>query len=581
MNDGARARNRLSPLLGRAVFFAVASFLVTVSSAVQAHPVARSQGTGGCLAGLPNGLDPTAGRFYDAHLWRWLETERYRFGRIHVRVVNVFDRTRPGQDTWYARTADFIHAKTRLYVIRDALLFKSGERVVARTIYETSRNLRALPFVRAVRIVPEDCHHRVVSVNVIEKDAWTLKFDYRFSHVGGASEIRYKALDTDLLGTGKTLSVSWQKTLQRTETDYAYEDPEIFGSRWSGLVSDGTLSDGYQRLLTVARPFYRDTDPWSVTFTGLSQKENLDLYEDGVLVESVPNQLNSASATFGHLIAFAKGTGERFYLGWSRSSETYEAPIREDTVPLLPLDLLSRRAVGPTVGWQLFQDRYRSFENIQLIDRVEDYDLGWNVMGTVGYDPSWLGSLGDSLSFNLDVSDGSRLFGHDLLLATGAWKTRRQSGQWQNESGQLGATYYNQDLPDETWVLHASYAFTVHPYPLSLLYIGGIQGLRGYPNYFRLGTRMWTATLEDRIVTPVTLFHSFVLGFVTYADWAQIQELTPVHWSRIYQDVGGGLRIGNLRSAYGQVYYLTFAVPLVHAPGVSAEQFIVGDIVHF
>ncbi len=577
-----RASELLSVPLGGALVVSIAAWLFLAALAHAETPrIAAGATTGSCLTGLPEGLTPTAGRFYDAHLWRWLESRHDRIGPIEVRVVNVFNRSRAGLDTWYARAADFIHAKTHPYVIRDALLFKSGQPVMVRTIYETERNIRALPFVRAVRIEPESCSHHVVKVAVIEKDAWTLKFDYRFSHVGGASEIRYKALDTDILGTGKTLAVSWQKTLQRTEIDYEYEDPAIFGSRWTGSLSDGTLSDGYQREITIARPFYRDTDPWAVSFSGLFQKENLDLYLDGVLVESVPNQLNTGSVTYGHLLGFSHDTGQRFYLGWSRSSETYETPIADGPGPLLPLNLRSRRTVGPTVGWQLFQDRYRSFENIRLIDRVEDYDLGWNVMGTLGYDPSWFGSLGNSLSFDLEMSVGSRLFGRDLLLASGTWQVRRQSGQWQNETGQLAATYYNQNLPEETWVLHTAYAFTVRPDPLSLLYIGGIQGLRGYPNYFRLGTRMWTATLEDRIVTPITLFHSFVLGFVAYTDCAQIAELTPARWSRIYEDVGGGLRIGNLRSAYGQVYYLTVAMPLVHAPGVPAEQFIVGDIVHF
>ena len=580
MRTGLRyCPRRRAPAPSYGVFVILMAAALLPVSPVQAKTTGT--GVGSCLAGFPPGVAPALGRFYDAHLWSFLESRHDRIGRIDVHVVNVFNRSRPGQDTWYARAADFIHAKTKAYVIRDMLLFKSGEPVLARTIYETERNLRALPFVRAVRIVPTSCVDQVVTVAVVEKDAWTLKLDFRFSHVGGASEIRYKALDTDILGTGKTFSVSWQKTLQRTETDYEYEDPAIFGSRWTGLAIDGTLSDGYLREITIARPFYRDTDPWSMSFSGLSQKEDLDLYEGGVLTESVPNQLNTASVTYGHLIGFSGNTGERLYLGWSRNSETYETPIAEAPVPLLPLDLLARRTVGPTVGWQLFQDRYRSFENIQLIDRVEDYDLGWNVMGTLGLDPSVFGSLGNSFSFNLDASVGSRLLGHDLLLASGSWQVRRQTGEWQNESGQLAATYYNQDLPEQTWVLHAAYAFTVRPDPLSLLYIGGIQGLRGYPNYFRLGTRMWTTTLEDRIVTPVMLFHSFVLGFVAYADCAQIEELTPARWSRIYEDVGGGLRIGNLRSAYGQVYYLTMAFPLVRVPGVPADEFIVGDIVHF
>ena len=534
-----------------------------------------------CLVLLPTGLSPVAGPWYAADQWAWFARHHYRVGRIRIRVVNVFDISRPGEDTWYARLANFIHIKTRPAVVRAELLFKTGGPVKARTLYETERNLLALPFVRIVIVVPDGCHGRVVNVRVIEKDAWTLKANVQFTHVGGQSEFHYNIKDTDFLGLGKILAVGWEKTFEQTGTLFTYEDPAILGSHWTGLAQYDHYSDGFLKELTVGRPFYRDRDPWALTFTGTSQQENLDFFENDTLAESVPTRIDDFAVDYGHLIAFSHDTGERFFVGWSRQSEQYGPPPLTPGYEALPLVFADRTENGPTVGWQLFQDRYRSFENIRLIDRVEDYNLGWTINANWSYDPAWLGSLGSSSTLNLSVNTGTRIFGHDLFLAAASWRARRQEKAWQNEIGEIGGTYYNQMLPDQTLVFHGDYEFEVNPDPDNLLYIGGIQGLRGYPNFFRLGSRLWSGTIEDRIVTPIEFLHTFVLGFVVYADWARIDELSPSRWSRTYQDVGAGIRIGDLRSAYGQVYYLTLAFPTVHAPGVPLSSVVIGDIVNF
>ncbi len=550
---------------------------------VNAHsrPVLDAHEPRSCLALLPSGLSPIAGPWYGADQWIWFTSQHYRVGKIRIRVVNVFNTSRPGENTWYARLANFIHIKTVPAVIRNELLFKSGEPVNARNLYETERNLRVLPFVRIVIIEPDGCHGHVVNVRVIEKDAWTLKANFQFTHVGGQSEYHYKIKDTDFLGLGKIISVGWEKTFEQSGTLFAYEDPAIMGTRWTGLAQYDHFSDGFLKELTVGRPFYRDRDPWALTFTGSSQQENLDFFENGTLTESIPTRINDFSVDYGRLLGFSHDTGERFFVGWSRRSESYGTPSLIPGYGALPLALIDRTENGPTLGWQLFQDRYRSFENIRLIDRVEDYNLGWTVNANWSYDPSWLGSLGSSSTLNLSVDTGTRIFGHDLLLASASWEARRQANAWQNEVGEIQGTYYNQMLPYQTLVLHGDYQFEVNPEPDNLLYIGGIQGLRGYPNFFRLGTRLWSGTIEDRIVTPIQFWHTFVLGFVVYADWARIEELSPSRWSQTYQDVGGGIRIGDLRSAYGQVYYLTIAFPTVHAPGVPASSIVIGDIVNF
>jgi len=80
--------------------------------------------------------------------WKALEARKATIGKIVVEVGNVFDLTKPNEDTWVGHTANRLHITTREKVIRRALLFAEGDRVRERRIYETERLLRALPFVK-------------------------------------------------------------------------------------------------------------------------------------------------------------------------------------------------------------------------------------------------------------------------------------------------------------------------------------------------------------------------------------------------------------------------------------------------
>ena len=145
----------------------------------------------------------------------------------------------------------------------------------------------------------------------------------------------------------------------------------------------------------------------------------------------------------------------------------------------------------------------------------------------------------------------------------------------------LTLTAYNQDLPWQTLVAHVQWDAVLRPDPESYLYIGGLQGLRGYPNYFAIGDRRWQATFADRIVTPWELWSLLQVGFVGFVDMAQIRQLSPPVWSPAYSDVGLGLRFGITRSAFSNTVFVTLAWPLRGGPGVHGHEIVVGNIINF
>jgi hypothetical protein len=97
---------------------------VLVALTLAAHGVVQAQGA---PAAVPSFAE--------------LEAAGATIGEIRVVSQDIFDTTDPKEDYLLFRWANALHIKTRPSVIRDALLFKSGDAVSVRAIEETERLL--------------------------------------------------------------------------------------------------------------------------------------------------------------------------------------------------------------------------------------------------------------------------------------------------------------------------------------------------------------------------------------------------------------------------------------------------------
>ena len=515
------------------------------------------------------------------HAWEVLEAHGYRLGKVQIIVDEVFDLQDPAEDTWYAKTADALHIDTRPGAIRAELLFQSGQPVNARVVYESERRLRVLPYVRYATITPVSCAGGVADVEVHVKDAWTLKFNLSFAHVGGQSNLNASFEDVDFLGTGKTLSVGHFSNIQHSGNQLNYADPALLGTPWQLGAAYAHLSDGSVRSMDVGLPFYEDQTPWSLYLHYLDQEQNLNFYDQGNLAWFVEDIQHYDELDWARLLYWRDGEGMRAGVSYLYQDYAYGQPQTFPGVTLPMPSLPSRRYGGPMATWEFYQDRYASFTNLEFVSRAEDYNLGWDTRAQLGYFGSSFGSLTPAWFMSLNSSYGVDWNGDTLLLSSASLTARRSAGEYQNLIGNLTFTLYNQSFGAQTLVFHGSVDYSVRPDPEYQLYLGGIQGMPGYPNYFLIGDRRWQATVEDRYLTQKRLFNTYQIGFSVYADEGQLRQLDTGGWSRTLADAGVALRLGDVRSAYGGVIYVTFAWPLVKMPGANERQFVIGNIVNF
>ena len=84
-------------------------------------------------------------------------------------------------------------------------------------------------------------------------------------------------------------------------------------------------------------------------------------------------------------------------------------------------------------------------------------------------------------------------------------------------------------------------------------------------------------TGEFRGYSDVYLFHLFRIGGAAFYDLGRAWGAADGNAAnpRWLSDVGVGLRIFNVRAAFGNVLHLDLAVPLHRDPGIKSVQFLV------
>lgn len=513
--------------------------------------------------------------------WAALQSRQAVVARIDVQVINVFDTRKPNERHWVARAANFVHFTTKESVVRETLLFKEGDRVDAGVIHETERLLRNLPYIRDASIEPETALDGSVTAVVTVHDAWSLKGGLKFNATGGNSVWRVRLEEVNFLGWGKQLRLSHEKDLERTTDEIAYLDPLLFGSRWTMQAAYSRLSDGESELLKVERPFFELSAPWALGVSASRTQNNETLYENDQTIYVFPHKQERISLYWRWLMELENRTATRFGIEYDANLDRYgELQVRRPGV-LPPPDLDTRRFRGLVLYYSLAQDRYATFENLVAMSRTEDYNLGWEAEARGGYFSTELGSDADAWYFSGNAQKGWRKGDDTLTLLFGEGHVRKENQGFQDAYGHGSLTVYNQSMPMQTLAANADVVWGGHLDPEDWVYLGGSDGLRGYPNHYRSGDRRWMFSFEDRVVTPWDLWGLVQVGFVGYLDAGAIRSYQTGSWTRTCADVGGGLRVGNLKSAFGRVILLTVAVPLVKEPGLDNYQIVVGNVIRF
>jgi hypothetical protein len=503
-----------------------------------------------------------------------LEAAGAVIGKIKVLNGDVFDTSHKGERAWLYRTANKLHINTRRDVIRDQLLFKSGEPYVHRIVQETERILRANDYMYDAVVRPVAWDGHTVDLEVRTRDTWTLNPGVNYSRQGGANEGSIELEEKNLFGTGQVLSFGWANDVDRESVTFSYFDPH-FSSSWTRLgLTYSDADDGDTKAFRLDRPFYAlDTHRAGGLYLYDTMRNN-PRYAYGDKVGEFERDQQFYEMYGGKSPGWNEGWVQRWTAGVTFDSNHFAPVPGEELAGPLPED---RKLVYPWIGFDVLEDVFDERKNQDQIERTEDVLLGFQAGVRLGYASEAFGSDRDAWMFSGYVQEGMDLSPGQSLFLTATASGRVEDEGLRNAVLSAEARYYARTSAKTKFFATVNGTVSEALDADQQLLLGGDTGLRGYPLRYQAGTSLALLTLEERYYTkwyPFRLFH--VAGAVFYdmgRTWGT--DVTGATSDGLLRDVGFGLRLGSSRSAFGNVIHIDLAFPLDGNGEIDDMQFVV------
>jgi hypothetical protein len=332
------------------------------------------------------------------------------------------------------------HYTTRDYVIRREVLLKTGQPYDISLAYETESNLRALPQLTIVLVVPlKGSKPDSVRVLVVTKDVLSLRMEWEPRFVNGKLDyLSLQPSEQNVLGTHHVVAGLLRFTTHSYAVGGSLYFPRIAGSRISASLAGGAVLncdtnkvEGHFGSFSYGQPLYSTRAKWAwvtgmswskgvqrpttagewICSGGTEQQRYFRLNEDHVV--GIPYRYNSNSQSGSATITRSFGVRNKYNISFgaeaTRTSITVDEPQMDevhfasdspdddvfDPTPRAPDDAARERAVtvnvfrstlsrgetriNPFVQLAAFSSVFRNLLNYETLGMQEDNWLGHNL----------------------------------------------------------------------------------------------------------------------------------------------------------------------------------------------------------
>ncbi|HEX6851463.1 MAG TPA: POTRA domain-containing protein [Candidatus Polarisedimenticolaceae bacterium] len=491
-------------------------------------------------------------------------------GEVRVTTLDIFDPSKPGEDRAIFRAANKVHPRTRPNTVRRLLLFEPGDRYDPEQLAESERILRASGYLYDAWIRPIGWDGTRVDIEVVTRDVWTLTLGIGYSRSGGENRTRIGIEDSNLLGTGKEVTLRRTSDVDRTQVLYRYRDPNIAGKWWRFEIAYGDNSDGQSHSFDLARPFYSLDTPWSAGVFWRDDDFEDALWEAGEEFANFRHRRQQGDLFAG----FSRGPqGERVVRwtgGYAWDRDRF-APVPD---AFAPPQVFNDRTFGyPYLEVEQLPISYVRARDIDRVVRTEDLRLGTALFARLGWAAPAFGSEHAAAILRGTARRASTPGEEQLLVMEGLAEGRWPEGGVENVLVDTNLRFYRRNFGRHAFYFRIGAAAAVKLDPDRQLLIGGDSGLRGYPLRFQSGDRRLLVTVEQRFYTDWHVLKLLYVGAAVFADvgraWYAGRQDLDRPWLK---DVGVGLRVGSSRSAKGAMVHIDLSWAIDAPPGISRTQ---------
>lgn len=503
------------------------------------------------------------------------QKSNFLIGSIAINNGSIFDLENPEENSLLYRLANKFHISTRPQVIEQQLLFEVGELTSAQALSESERILRENRYIQDAEIELVRRDNDVVDISVNTTDTWTLVPKVSFSHSGGESSTGLGLKESNLLGTGVGIELLYKSDVDRDSRKLKIVDRQL-GESWYGIkaISEDN-SDGYMRVLELGKPFYSLDSESSHGLGFLDEVRTDSLYDRGEIAAQFQHTIKGYELITGRSKGLRDGWAKRYTVGLGYEEHRFADAV--DAIGWTALTPQDRKYVYPFVGVEFVQDEFEESVNLDQIGMKEDRFVGSSFNARIGAAQEAFGSSTDSWLLYAGARTSISKSKTSSIVLGADFSTRLEQGGVANLLLNLDARYYKR-LSEKRLLFARLNGTYGHNLDIDQqVYLGGDNGLRGYPLRYQSGDKRALLSLEQRIYTDWYPFRLFRVGAAVFFDMGRTWGEGPLGigndgWLK---DIGAGLRLGNTRSSMGRVIHIDVAYPLDGNNSISNVQFLV------
>jgi len=507
---------------------------------------------------------------------------------IQVEVLDAFEGTRIATG-WEKNIYDLgnsLHIKTRLSTVHRLLLFSVGEVVTRKLLIESERNLRRVSFLADAKIYLRQVAG-LTSAKIVVYDQWSTTPGSSIKRLGGQWTYWFGLKESNILGTGQTLSLSYHKSILNSYLNLEYYNPSFSKGRLKYYLLIKHSDEGRGITGSLLKPLRSKTDRsgYQISFgtqTGTNRifwdANRFDNHENESIPTGIitgePNsiiefpdvKISSIYAAYTHSFGLNLKFNTSYFISIYRreSPDTtlYIAGIEDFYNPtVFQLPTYDDRLVG--IKFELYASDYSTTRNFKQLKWTEDVEQGWNTSLVIGRNLRI--SNGNKNEYYLaphfSISTGAGSVNYFRLDMASAWFYRPSGG---SDRGKFSANLewiskpaaINSNLLSMEW----SHLFQAHP--TSQLLLGELNGLFGYPNYYYAGQARYKLLFESRFLPAVEIFTIVPVMTIFYVAGNTFPTAEDFSLSKLHHAVGIGLRLGLTRSAGSVINHINLFWPL-------------------
>ena len=465
---------------------------------------------------------------------------------IDVAGPSVFDG-KGWQPDFIGEVGNFLHFKTRDWVIRNILLFHRGEEINNQKIEESERLLRKSGYFRDARIEVTNEKNSFEDVNVITKDKWTL--NPQLSYSAKSKNGYFGIKDINLLGLGHSI-----EAVVTHDEDYYIG----WGGKFSYTINNikGSFVNAYSGITTnhksnsfqfgLSRTFFTNTTEWAggINFSWMHDDQR---FIDTSTIKYIPNSFDTQDLWIGR--SFPVWFGSPDYRNNSRfivSAKYFKKHYR-----LRPKVFADSNRIFENHRLYLFSSGIinRQFYKSYFVDGfgvTEDIPVGSLISLTTGSDERefynrWY--FGTQLIYS-NYFENLGYFSGNFEL--GSFTTGHS---WEQSTLKFDLNYHSPLFLKDEWkvrlFLQNNFIMGNSRFDGEQIYLDRNSGMPGFNQYSAAGTRRNVFNIEARIFSPYSLL-GFVLGGIAFADYGLIAPTgRTLLQSKLYQSYGFGIRTQN------------------------------------